>query len=42
MPHLTLEYTDNLDFPVQQMLARLHEELVRTGAIRLRALKSRG
>jgi len=25
MPHLTLEYTDNLDFDVQPLLARLHE-----------------
>ena len=41
MPHLTLEYTDNLDFDVQQLLARLHSELVATGAIKLKALKSR-
>jgi 5-carboxymethyl-2-hydroxymuconate isomerase len=41
MPHLTLEYTDNLTFPVQPLLARLHNELVATGAIRLRGIKSR-
>lgn len=41
MPHLTLEYTDNLDFDVQSLLARLHSELVATGAINLKGLKSR-
>lgn len=41
MPHLTLEYTGNLDFEVQPLLARLHSELVATGAINLRGLKSR-
>jgi len=41
MPHLTLEYTDNLDFDVQPLLARLHEELVATGAVNLKGLKSR-
>ena len=24
MPHLTLEYTDNIDFEIQPLLARLH------------------
>ncbi len=41
MPHLTLEYTDNLDFDVQPLLTRLHSELVATGAINLKGLKSR-
>lgn len=41
MPHLTLEHTDNLDFDVQPLLARLHAELVATGAINLKGLKSR-
>jgi len=41
MPQLTLEYTDNLDFNVQALLARLHSELVATGAINLKGLKSR-
>jgi 5-carboxymethyl-2-hydroxymuconate isomerase len=41
MPHLTLEYTDNLNFDVQQLLARLHTELVATGAINLKGIKSR-
>jgi 5-carboxymethyl-2-hydroxymuconate isomerase len=41
MPHLTLEYTDNLSFEVQPLLARLHEELVATGAVNLKGIKSR-
>lgn len=41
MPHLTLEYTENLPFEVQPLLARLHEELIATGAINLKGLKSR-
>ena len=41
MPHLTLEYTDNLDFEIQPLLARLHAELVATGAINLKGIKSR-
>ena len=41
MPHLTLEYTDNLDVDVQPLLARLHDEVVATGAIALKGLKSR-
>ena len=41
MPHLTLEYTDNLQFEVQPLLARLHEELVATGAVNLKGIKSR-
>ncbi len=41
MPHLTLEYTDNLHFDVQPLLARLHAELVATGAINLKGIKSR-
>ncbi len=41
MPQLTLEYTDNLDFDVQTVLARLHSELAATGAINLKGLKSR-
>jgi 5-carboxymethyl-2-hydroxymuconate isomerase len=41
MPHLTLEYTDNLDFDVQLLLGRLLSDLVATGAINLKGLKSR-
>lgn len=41
MPHLTLEYTDNLTFELQPTLARLHEQLVATGAIALKGIKSR-
>jgi 5-carboxymethyl-2-hydroxymuconate isomerase len=41
MPHLTLEYSDNLEVDVQPLLARLHEEVVATGAIHLKGIKSR-
>ncbi len=41
MPQLTLEYTANLGFDVQVLLARLHTELVATGAVNLKGLKSR-
>lgn len=41
MPHLTLEYSDNIDVDVQPLLARLHEEVVATGAINLKGIKSR-
>ena len=41
MPHLTLEYSDNLDFDIQPLLERLHSELVSTGSINLRGIKSR-
>jgi 5-carboxymethyl-2-hydroxymuconate isomerase len=41
MPHLTIEYTANLDVDVQPLLAQLHSELVATGAVNLKGLKSR-
>ena len=41
MPHLTLEYTDNLNFDVQDVLKRLHSELAVTRVINLKGLKSR-
>jgi 5-carboxymethyl-2-hydroxymuconate isomerase len=41
MPHLTVEYTGNLDFEVQPLLARMHSEVAATGAINLKGLKSR-
>lgn len=41
MPHLTLEYSDNLAFDVQSLLKRLHADLAATGAIKLRGIKSR-
>ncbi len=41
MPHLTLDYTDNLQVDVQPLLARLHAEVVATGAINLKGIKSR-
>lgn len=41
MPHLTLEYSDNLEFEVQPLLARLHVTLAESGAVALKGLKSR-
>lgn len=41
MPHLVLEYSDNIEVDVQPLLARLHEEAVATGAINLKGIKSR-
>ena len=41
MPHLTLEYSDNIEVDVQPLLARLHEEVVAKGAINLKGIKSR-
>jgi 5-carboxymethyl-2-hydroxymuconate isomerase len=41
MPHLTLEYSDNIEVDVQPLLARLHEEVVAAGAINLKGIKSR-
>jgi 5-carboxymethyl-2-hydroxymuconate isomerase len=41
MPQLTLEYTDNIEVDVQPLLARLHEEVVATGTINLKGIKSR-
>ena len=41
MPHLTLEYSDNIEVDVQPLLARLHEEVVATGALNLKGIKSR-
>ena len=41
MPHLTLEYSDNIEVDVQPLLTRLHEEVVATGAINLKGIKSR-
>ena len=41
MPHLTLEYSSNLEFEIQPLLARLHSELAATGAVSLNTIKSR-
>jgi 5-carboxymethyl-2-hydroxymuconate isomerase len=42
MPHLIIEYTDNIEpFAVQPLLAKLHEEMVATGAVNLKGIKSR-
>jgi 5-carboxymethyl-2-hydroxymuconate isomerase len=38
---LTLEYSDNIEVDVQPLLARLHAEVVATGAINLKGIKSR-
>ncbi|MEZ4630703.1 MAG: hypothetical protein R2880_08350 [Deinococcales bacterium] len=41
MPHLTLEYSHNLEVDVKVVFKRLHEELVASGAVNLKGLKSR-
>ena len=41
MPHITLEYTDNLDFDTRDLFSQLHSALVATGAVSRKALKSR-
>jgi len=41
MPHLPLEYTDNIEVDLQPLLACLHEEVVATGDINLRGIQSR-
>jgi 5-carboxymethyl-2-hydroxymuconate isomerase len=41
MPHLTLEYSANLEFEAQPLFAQLHEAMVATGVVNLKGLKSR-
>jgi 5-carboxymethyl-2-hydroxymuconate isomerase len=41
MPHITLEYSDNLEFDVQSLLADLQGALTSTGAVDLKGIKSR-
>lgn len=41
MPQLTMEYSDNLEVDVKAVFARLHDELVATGAVNMKGLKSR-
>lgn len=41
MPHLILEYSDNIEIDAQPLFARLHDELVATGAVNMKGLKSR-
>lgn len=41
MPHLVLEYSDNIEVDVQALLGRMHAEVVATGAINLKGIKSR-
>ena len=41
MPHITVEYTDNLDFDRQGLLADLQQALVETGAVAQKGIKSR-
>lgn len=41
MPHLTLEYSDNVEFDSKAFFRELHETLVETGAVRMKGLKSR-
>lgn len=41
MPHLTLEYSDNIEFEVKPLLKALNDELAATGAVNLKGIKSR-
>ncbi|MDX1523967.1 MAG: hypothetical protein R3264_20230 [Anaerolineae bacterium] len=41
MPNIILEYSDNLEIDIQPLFARLHDELVATGAVNMKGLKSR-
>lgn len=41
MPHIIVEYTDNIKVDVQPLLARLTEQVVATGAINMKGVKSR-
>ena len=41
MPNIILEYSDNLEFDCQALFARLHDEMVATGAVNMKGLKSR-
>lgn len=41
MPHLILEYTDNIEFDSKTFFKNLHTSLVETGAVRMKGLKSR-
>ncbi|MEM7798917.1 MAG: hypothetical protein AAF633_07005 [Chloroflexota bacterium] len=41
MPHLILEYSDNVEFDHKAFFEALHASLVETGAINLKGLKSR-
>ena len=41
MPHLILEYTDNVEFDSHLLFKELHESLVATGAVNMKGLKSR-
>ena len=41
MPHLSLEYSDNIEFEIQPLLASLHEAMVSTGVVDMKGLKSR-
>ena len=41
MTQITIEYTDNLEFEIQPLLARLHSDLADTGAINMKGRKSR-
>ncbi len=41
MPNIIMEYSDNLEFDIQDLFARLHEEMLATGVVRMKGLKSR-
>ena len=42
MPHLTLEYSDNIEFDAQPLQERLHNELAATGAVNFEGHKEPG
>ena len=41
MPNILIEYSDNLEFDIRELLARLHEEMAQIETIRMKGIKSR-
>lgn len=41
MPHVLLEYSDNLNVDVKEVFARIHDELVATGVVNMKGIRSR-
>lgn len=40
MPHLRLEYTDNLEVDTQPIFKEIHEQLAATGAVNMKGMRS--
>ena len=40
MPHLRLEYTDNVEIDAKPLFKQIHEQLVETGAINMKGMRS--